>query len=258
MIAQARRLFITCLVLLVTHVQFTGASHGEDVLGTKVIRVVDGDTFEIEGGDRVRLLGIDAPERGARMFTVATERLRQLTAAHKVTLEICEERDTYGRFLATVRAGGVNVNSVLLREGMALPMLIPPCGRAVAGDVLRAAAQGALLGKGIYSLDRFRVIPHSEAGNHLGERTIVRGRILNLHRGPKAWHLNFGQDWKRDFTVVIFREGLKRFSELGLDPALLVGSEVLVIGKLRSYNGPEIIISGPDQILPLEGKSIRN
>jgi micrococcal nuclease len=34
-------------------------SFGQDV---KVIRIIDGDTFEIENGDKVRMIGIDAPE----------------------------------------------------------------------------------------------------------------------------------------------------------------------------------------------------
>jgi hypothetical protein len=57
--------------------------------------------------------------------------------------------------------------------------------------------------------------------------------------------------------VVIFRDGQKRFSDLGIDPADLVGSEVLVIGKVKRYNGPEITVRGPDQVIPLEGITIQ-
>jgi hypothetical protein len=199
----------------------------------------------------VRLLGIDAPERGDPFSDMATERLRELTASGSVTFEICEERDTYGRLLATVKADRYNVNQILLQEGMALPMLIPPCGRPVVMDVLGAAARGALSAKGIYSLNEYEIIPHVDAGAHIGEQAMVKGRILRMHRGRKAWHLNFGTDWETDFTAVLLREGQRMYRDLGIDPAGLVGSEVLVIGRIKRYNGPEIIVRGPDQILPI-------
>jgi len=222
-----------------------------------VLRVIDGDTLEIPGGDRVRLLGIDAPERGDPFFDQAVGMLKELTASRPLNFEMCEDRDIYGRYLATVVSEDVNVNSVLLREGMALPMLIPPCGRMITVNVLAAAAQGALSGKGIYSLRDYEIIPHADAAAHLGKNAMVKGRILGLHKGRKAWHLNFGQDWKTDFTAVLFTDGQRRFLDLGIDPASLVGREVLVIGKIKGYNGPEIIVGGPDRIIPLEEKAIQ-
>lgn len=251
MLTQAKKLFILTLMLLAVLAPSFGDGQGGGLISERVLRVIDGDTMEISGGERVRLLGIDAPESGEALSDLATDRLKELTVSGSVTLEICEDRDIYGRLLATVRTERVNVNRSLLREGMALPMLIPPCGRSVAVEVLAAAAQGALSGKGIYSLKGYGIISHIEAGNHIGEHAIVKGIILDLHKGRKAWHLNFGLDWKTDFTAVIFSEGQQRFMDLGIDPSDLVGSEVLVIGKLKRYKGPEIIVHGPDQVIPL-------
>ncbi len=258
MIPHAKKLFILTLLLLAALASSFGEGQGGELVSVSVLRVIDGDTMEISGGDRVRLLGIDAPERGDPLSVSATDMLKELTASRPITLEICEDRDIYGRILATVRAEKVNVNRILLREGMALPMLIPPCGRPVAVDVLKAAARGALSGKGIYSLKGYGIISQIEAGDHIGEHAVVKGKIQELHRGKKAWHFNFGLDWKSDFTAVLFRDGKQRFSDLGIDPADLVGSEVLVIGKVKRYNGPEIIIHGPDQIIPLDGVIIEN
>ena len=258
MISHAKKLFLlTLTVLTVLTASFVNGQDGRFVRET-VQRVIDGDTVEISGGDRVRLLGIDAPEKGEPISALATDRLKVLIASRFVTLEVCEDRDIYGRLLATVRVDSSNINSIMLTEGMALPMLIPPCGRPVAGDVLEAAVQGALSGKGIYSLEEYVIVSHAEAGEHIGENSVVRGKILNLHRGKKALQLNFGVDWKTDFTAVLFREGQQRFRDLGIDPADLVGFEVLVIGKVKRYNGPEIIIRGPDQILPLSPITIQD
>ena len=89
--------------------------------------VSDGDTIRI-GAVRVRLFGIDAPERtqtcdsGAKgawaCGTAATERLRALIGERVVT---CRERDRdrYGRMVATCTAGGVDLGGRLVAEGLA-------------------------------------------------------------------------------------------------------------------------------------------
>ena len=43
-----------------------------------VLRVIDGDTFVTTGSQRVRLFGIDTPERGEECYREATTRLREL------------------------------------------------------------------------------------------------------------------------------------------------------------------------------------
>ena len=69
----------------------------------KVIKVMDGDTYDIllEGNQtkRVRMLGIDAPEKGMDFSKRATEYLRSLCIGQYVTLEYTEV-DQYGRILA--------------------------------------------------------------------------------------------------------------------------------------------------------------
>ena len=217
-----------------------------------VERVLDGDTLVLSNSERVRLLGIDAPERGMVLSDEARDRLRELTKGREVKLRTCSEKDQYDRLLSVVLAGDLNVNLTLLEEGLAVPMLIPPCGKMVTPEVLRAAEKAISAGTGIYALRGYEVVPHERAAEHIGKQAVVRGKVLSLHKGEKAWHLNFGSDWKTDFTAVLFRHGRLRFEDLGVDPEALVGTEVLVIGNVKSYNGPEIILRGPEQIIPVE------
>jgi len=244
------RLSIALLLFLF----FSGWAHalaqGGMRLDVLVQKVVDGDTVILEGGDRIRFLGIDAPEKGEEFAERARSRVLELVR-EPVDLVLCEEKDDYNRFLAVLLKGRLNVNLTLLAEGLALPMLIPPCGKMVAGEVLEASAPALVSRKGIYSGAAFDPLDHESAGERVGSRTVVRGRILRLHKGPTAWHLNFGEDFRTDFTAVLFSEGRRRYRDLGLDPEDLVGQEVLVLGKIKEYNGPEIIIKGPEQIIPL-------
>jgi|LSQX01.1.fsa_nt_gb micrococcal nuclease len=92
-------------------------------------RVVDGDTIVIEGGERVRYIGMDTPElEGAEPGAeAATEANRELVEGREVRIVLdVEHRDQYGRLLAYVYADGVFVNAELLRRGLAQIVTYPP------------------------------------------------------------------------------------------------------------------------------------
>jgi endonuclease YncB( thermonuclease family) len=96
-----------------------------DISGSAV--VIDGDTIDV-AGERIRLHGIDAPERrqvctvggtdwscgeSARLALVHEARGRKVTCKG-------QERDRYGRLIAVCSAGGVDLNAMMVREGLAL------------------------------------------------------------------------------------------------------------------------------------------
>ena len=91
----------------------------DDCPETQVIRVIDGDTLETARG-RVRLFGVDTPERGERCASNATNRLQKL-AGGSVRLEDGPRlTDPGGRSLAYVYTeSGLSVDEILLREGLA-------------------------------------------------------------------------------------------------------------------------------------------
>ena len=85
-----------------------------------VTRVVDGDTIIVEGGDSIRLLDIDTPERGEPCASNATALLKYLIDGKEVTLVSGrEDRDLYGRFLRYVFLNDTMINLVMVREGFA-------------------------------------------------------------------------------------------------------------------------------------------
>ena len=98
--------------------------------GAGVIRVVDGDTIVLSGGDRVRYVGIDTPEVGGEPEYYGREALefnRGLVEGRKVTLQRdASDRDRFGRLLRFVYADGILVNAELVREGFARARVYPP------------------------------------------------------------------------------------------------------------------------------------
>ena len=98
-----------------------------------VIRVIDGDTIEIEGGQRVRYIGIDTPEtvdprKPVQCFGVeASNKNKGLVSGKRVRLEKdVSETDKYGRLLRYVYIGDTFVNLELVKQGYAYASSYPP------------------------------------------------------------------------------------------------------------------------------------
>lgn len=98
----------------------------------EVVEVIDGDTIDVrlEGGsvERLRLIGINSPERGECYAEEATAGLSSLVLGQTVRLEAdTSDRDRYGRLLRYVwTADGRFVNEVTVAEGWALAREYPP------------------------------------------------------------------------------------------------------------------------------------
>lgn len=80
---------------------------------SRVVSVPDGDSLQLVDGRRVRLLGIDAPERDRCMADEARERLRSFALRKIVRLEDTVT-DDYGRILANVSIDNILLNQVLV------------------------------------------------------------------------------------------------------------------------------------------------
>lgn len=92
-----------------------------------VYRVIDGDTVVLRDDERVRLIGIDAPEKGQPDSEAATRRLKDLIEGRYVTLEKdVEDKDRFGRLLRYIYVNDTFVNLEMVREGYASVFIIYP------------------------------------------------------------------------------------------------------------------------------------
>ena len=94
----------------------------------KVTKVIDGDTIVVEGGEIVRYIGIDTPEKDQECFSRdATSKNEELVGGKLVRLEKdISERDRYQRLLKYVWSGDIFVNEYLVRQGYATAVSYPP------------------------------------------------------------------------------------------------------------------------------------
>lgn len=96
-----------------------------------VANVVDGDTIDLESGERIRYLMIDTPELSSSdcYAQEATELNRQLVLGRAVQLTYDVEcTDRFDRLLAYVHVGDNEINTVMVERGYACLLHIPPNG----------------------------------------------------------------------------------------------------------------------------------
>ena len=99
---------------------------GESTL-VKVTKIVDGDTFVINSGETVRLIGIDSPEKGDCFSGESTNALSSLILGKDINLaKDVSEVDRYQRLLRYVWVDELFVNEMLIKDGFATAKDYPP------------------------------------------------------------------------------------------------------------------------------------
>jgi len=84
-----------------------------------VVRVLDGDTIELAGGDIVRLLAVDTPEKDEPLYDQASRFLEAMVLGKTVRIEYAgARRDRYGRLLGYVYVDSVLVNRAIIANGL--------------------------------------------------------------------------------------------------------------------------------------------
>ena len=94
----------------------------------RVIGVRDGDTFTIDCGEEVRVVGVDTPEKGRPFSRRATNFARRTLLGRLVRIEPAKQpRDRFGRLLGWVwTENGKLFNEEVLRRGLGYLYLVEP------------------------------------------------------------------------------------------------------------------------------------
>lgn len=234
-----------------------GAQPLEDGGRHRVVEVIDGDTVVLDDGSQVRFTGIQAPKlplgrKGFEEWPLAQEakdHLARLALDRTVALRHGGARkDRHGRRLAHLYLeDGTWLQGAMLSAGLARVYTWPD-NRALARDLLDAERGARNAGRGIWSHPFYRILKAEEAGRHVDSFQLVEGVIKAAAVVRGRAFLNFGADWRTDFTVEIEAADMKMFRETGLDPKALEGRRVRVRGWLKSRNGPAIQATHPEQI----------
>ena len=125
----------------------------------KVVRVIDGDTFVLNGGDKVRLIYVNTPEKREELGAEAKAFARKMLDGRKVRIE-GRKRDAYGRLLADVYVKGKSFAVEITRAGLAHLFIIPPFDRDKTAAILAAQKEARDANRGIWGTARYQGLFH--------------------------------------------------------------------------------------------------
>jgi len=223
----------------------------------QVIEVIDGNTVILKDQTYVRLVGIQTPKlplsRKKRtewpLAAEAQKRLSDLILNRYATLYFGGQKaDRYGRALAhLVREDGVWIQGEMLKNGLAQVFTFPD-NNAVVPEMMALEMTARQKKRGIWALDYYQPKDHQMSGPHRNSFQLVTGIPRNVTKVRGTYYVNFGDNWRKDFTIVIKSRAARKFIKSGIPPESLKGKKIEVRGWLKSYNGPMIEATHPEQI----------
>lgn len=207
----------------------------------------------------VRLAEVNAPA-DETVAAFARARLSTLLEEAGDGLELVftgAERDRYGRAVAHAvhgpADGRVWIQGVMVGEGLLLTASRPD-NRARVHDLLTLEQDAREAGRGGWGTGGLTVrdTDPNRLAQHLDSFQIVQGRVIDVGSARSGRvYLNFGLDWRTDFTAAIHGSSLDDFGE-DFDPQSLEGHTVRVRGWLYRENGPMMAIDHPEAIEMVE------
>lgn len=254
------RKIIIILLLLSSILSLSGCLGSDEVVPDRMVtlanvtEVIDGDTFVISTGEKVRLIGVDTPERGEAYYEEARQYMVDNVLGRTVGLESdVSDTDRYGRLLRYVWLNESMVNDDLVLSGLAVSKEYKPdTYYQVQLDESESYAKER--GVGLWSIGSSQetgkiTVSYLDAGRHVGQTVTVEGTVVRTarHDGNGIIFLNFHDPYEGYFTVVIWSGDWDRFPQ---SPELYYdGKHVLVTGKVIEYKGsPEIVVQDPSEI----------
>jgi endonuclease YncB( thermonuclease family) len=231
-----------------------------------VVEVIDGDTLVLDDGRQVRLVGIQAPRlplgrAGIKAWPLGEEAkatLGGLTLDRELTLAYGGRRvDRHGRALAQLYdASGNWIQGKMLEAGMARVYGFAD-NRALLAEMLALERTARRARRGIWRHPFYGVRTPEEAAEFIGGFELVEGQVLNAAVVRGRGYLNFGADWKTDFTVTLAPKVRRRFAAEGLDIEAYEGRRLRVRGWIESFNGPMIEVTHAEQIEVFREESLK-
>ena len=274
-IIRHRVSIVAALLLCLSFASSAGAEcKGEDGGAGIVTEIQEGETLILEDGRAVRVAGVLGPKR-ARGGPASDARgemekaLSDLTLGQKVTLVLGErKRDRYGRLLAQIMVTRndetIWLQERLIADGMARVISFPE-NRLCTAELLVKEEAARQAQNGLWKTGFFVI--RSADGEDLLSRLaqsyeIVEGEVRSVADVKGRTYVNFGENWRKDFTAFISPQTAKLFGGVAaagpmtsFNAAALKGKRVRVRGWLKNFNGPSITVTHPEQIEILEQKS---
>ena len=214
------------------------------------------DVLVLRDGRAVHLEGIRLPhgQQDHAPPAIADQAFQVLNGMARdqklVVTAVPPKEDRYDR----VRGQVFNVDSTdpwlqraLLKAGMARVDIAPDRTECIP-ELYAAEAEARAARLGIWALPAYAIRNPDGLSFDTGTFQIVQGVVLTADVKNGRAYLDFGPDWRTDFTVTIAPADMANFRREQVDPRLYAGRTIRVRGVVQQFNGPEIEIANPEQI----------
>lgn len=248
-------IYITLCITLFFTCNFAQA---QGVTWKTVDHVIDGDTFVTKDGSHIRLLGINTPEIGRTgkknqpFSNKARLKLTELIFHKKLRLEFGDRyKDRYGRLLAhAYTEDGTWINAKLIEASLAHVYSFPD-NRIYTRKLITLENKTKKLKQGIWSHPRWKTYKADQKipDSAIGKFNIVEGTVHHITKVKDKTYINFGADWRTDFTVEIKKKNYDSFKTSGIDISKdYKGKKIQIRGVIKPVNGALISVSHPEQL----------
>jgi hypothetical protein len=157
--------------------------------------------------------------------------------------------DRHGRVRAQLRGpDGAWIQADLVGQGLALVAPAADVPPEQLAELLRLEREARDAGRGRWAAGGLGPYPAEAIAASPGSFILVRGTVRTVGRRGEMTYLDFGADWRRDFTIRAETRQLVPFAKAGLDVAGLGGKRILVRGWLFENAGPMIELVHPLQV----------
>lgn len=217
-----------------------------------VSSIEDGTTFTLADGRRVRLASVHSPRGAEPHAGEAAAALTTLILGKTVALALgANVTDRHGRLLAHVFLDPTWIQLKLISDGH-VRVWTREDMRRCAEPLLAAEVNARTDKRGLWALRHYRVRTPDELDDAIGTFQIVEGRALSVTAVKGRAYVNFGADYRTDFTATISPRDLRRFRQDAVDPAAWAGKRVRLRGWLSRRNGPELELTHAEQVQIIE------
>lgn len=153
--------------------------------------------------------------------------------------------DIHGKILLT---DGTWLQEQLVARGFGVWSGAPGYPPALRQRLVQAEKAAEIENLGIWR--HFKIVNANRPARQYwnGQFIIAKGIVREVYRGGSATYLNFGEDWRNDFTVAISSRSRKKFGQGDWKIEDLKNRSVIVRGLVRFYNGPYLELDFPEQL----------
>ncbi|MCR9219268.1 MAG: thermonuclease family protein [Alphaproteobacteria bacterium] len=227
------------------------AAEAAAALGARALQLTDGRVLVLP-----HLIGPLALAPGApgqvEAERAAARALADRTLGRRLRIDLAgAARDRLGRLRGRVQGpDGGDLAEDLVRAGWLFVLPEPDAdperlAALLAAEAAARAARAGLWDGGPWGPPPYRLEPAEPFDGPADRFVLVEGEVRRVGRAGQRRFLEFGPDWRRDFTAGLDAAARRRFERAGVDLEILEGARVRVRGWLRWWNGPYLDLDDP-------------